>query len=362
MQSCTAIALSGGIDSLVAAALLKEQGRHLIGLHFLHGFETGRSEQRKEAGDDPVFAAIERHARRTMQTLAEQLDIPVKVIDLRAEFKSRVVDYFVRTYSRGKTPNPCMVCNPAIKFDILFQKARALGAGEMASGHYARIKPGPNGRLRLLRGIDGRKDQSYFLSRLSQAQLACAVLPLGELTKEQTRRIARRKGLVPATTQESQDICFIKDGSYADFLMHQSGFAPAPGPIEDMQGKTVGRHRGLHHYTVGQRRGINCPAAEPYYVVRLDPDRNCLCVGTKKDLLAKSCRISHINWIDGAPEHPVPVMTRVRYRHKAVAATLIPTGAAEAEIRFDVPESAVTPGQGAVFYREDDVLGGGWIE
>ncbi|RJQ66049.1 MAG: tRNA 2-thiouridine(34) synthase MnmA, partial [Desulfobacteraceae bacterium] len=288
--------------------------------------------------------------------------IPLYIIDLREEFKSRVVNYFVDTYSQGKTPNPCLVCNPSIKFDILLERARTWGASEIASGHYARIQAGKEGRRRLLRGVDNRKDQSYFLSRLSQSQLASAVLPLGELTKDQTRRIARRKGLIPVSASESQDICFIKDGNYGDFLARQPGFASVPGPIEDMQGRTIGRHKGLYQYTIGQRRGINCPAAEPYYVVRIDRLRNCLCVGRKKDLMTPNCRVHSINWIDLPPKEAISVMTRVRYRHKAVASTLIPLGIDQAEIRFNTPESAVTPGQGAVFYQGDEVIGGGWIE
>ena len=361
MSCYTAIALSGGIDSLVAAALLKEQGHRLIGLHFLHGFETGQAGC-PETGADPVFAAVENHARRTMQPLADQLGIPLQVIDLRAEFKRLVVDYFVKTYGIGKTPNPCLVCNPSIKFDLLLEKARAWGADRIATGHYARIVPAEQGRLRLLRGVDKRKDQSYFLSRLSQSQLANAVLPLGDQTKEHTRRIARRKGLIPANATESQDICFIKDVTYSDFLANQPGFIFEPGPIQDMQGKLIGRHKGLHHFTIGQRRGINCPAPEPYYVVRIDHERNCLIVGGKKDLAANSCQVSCINWITSRPERRLSVMTRVRYRHKAVSSTLIPTGDREAEIRFEVPEPALTPGQGAVFYQGDEVIGGGWIQ
>jgi tRNA-uridine 2-sulfurtransferase len=361
MSSCTAIALSGGIDSLVAAALLKEQGRHLIGLHFVHGLETGQAGCR-EAGPDPVYSAIENHARRTMQPLADQLGIPLYIIDLRVEFKRRVVDYFVETYSQGKTPNPCLVCNPSIKFELLLEKARAWGADSIATGHYARIVPAEDGRMRLLRGTDRRKDQSYFLSRLSQAQMATAVLPLGNQTKDQTRRIARRKGLIPANAAESQDVCFIKDGTYSDFLGRQPGFTSAPGPIVDLQGNVVGRHKGLHRFTIGQRRGINCPAQEPYYVVRIDHERNRLFVGGKKDLASPICRVDHINWIAPAPEHKISVMTRVRYRHKAVPSVLIPAGDRQAEIHFEVPEPAVTPGQGAVFYLGDEVIGGGWIQ
>ncbi|KJS32169.1 MAG: hypothetical protein VR64_08720 [Desulfatitalea sp. BRH_c12] len=361
MQACTAIALSGGIDSLVAAALLRDRGCRLIALHFLSGYEAGGGLCGTH-GDDANFAALENRARRSILPLADQLDIPLHIIDLRKEFQEQVVDYFVDTYGRGQTPNPCLVCNPAIKFTILLEKARIWGATHIASGHYATIEAADDGRMRLLAGIDKRKDQSYFLARLSQQQLASAVLPLGKLTKEQTRRIAHSKGLIPATTTESQDICFINEGTYNDFLARQPGFRSQPGSIEDMGGHVIGSHKGLHHYTVGQRRGINCPAAEPYYVVQIDQQRNCLRVGNKEDLLTDRCRVDHINWIAPAPQRPLQVMVRVRYRHKAVSALLSPIDTNRVEIRFDAPEPAVTPGQGAVFYQDDEVLGGGWIE
>lgn len=361
MHSCTAVAISGGIDSLVAAALLKEQGRRLIGVHFLNGYETGVAPD-NGAGKDTAVSSALTHARQTMRSLAAQLDISIYIIDLCVEFKRHVVDYFVHTYGQGKTPNPCLVCNPSIKFDILLKKAGQWGADQLATGHYARIERTADGRHRLLRGKDREKDQSYFLARMTQAHLASALFPLGELTKAQTRRIAHSKGLVPVTTQESQDVCFIKDGNYGDFLAGQPGFLPREGPIEQVGGRVIGRHKGLHRYTVGQRRGLNCPSSEPYYVVRLDPARDCLVVGRKNDLLTSSCRVEEINWIGTPPAGPIPVMTRIRYRHKAVPATLHPVDATRAEVCFETPEAAVTPGQGAVFYRGEEVLGGGWIQ
>jgi tRNA-specific 2-thiouridylase len=357
MQSHTAIAMSGGIDSLVAAAMLKEQGLSLIALHFLNGYECGVSPLTLSGEVNGVA-----QARLALQPLADQLDIPLFIIDLRTEFQKHVVDYFVTTYGLGKTPNPCLVCNPTIKFDILMQKAMALGADRMATGHYARIDAAADGRRRLLQGVDPQKEQSYFLSRLTQHQLAATLLPLGGMTKAQTRHFARQRGLVPATAQESQDVCFIKSGNYGDFLAQQPQFAPQAGTIEDLRGRVIGGHQGLHTFTIGQRRGINCPAAEPYYVVRLEPQRNCLIVGAKKDLLTSQCRVDRINWIAPPPQAPLQVMTRVRYRHVAVPSRLIPLGADRAEILFETPEAAVTPGQGAVFYAGEEVLGGGWIQ
>lgn len=363
MTQTVAIALSGGIDSMVAAALLKEQGHPLTGLHFLTGYESLAMDANgaKPTGDHPAGDPID-PIRDRLDAMAEQLDIPIHIIDLRQEFKSIVVNYFIQTYRSGRTPNPCLVCNPLIKFDILYKKALSMGAASMATGHYARINLGSDKRMHLLRGVDPKKDQSYFLARLTQAQLGSTILPLGELTKTQTRQMARQRGLQPAAPQESQDICFIKDGKYSDFIEQQPGFTYQPGDIEDLKGQKIGRHAGLHRFTVGQRRGINCPACQPYYVHHIDMARNCLVVCFKKDLQVSDCRVDAISWIAPCPQKPIQVSVRLRYRHMAVAATLMPLNNQSAMLRFQVPQQAVTPGQGAVFYQKDEVLGGGWIE
>ncbi|MFP4347980.1 MAG: tRNA 2-thiouridine(34) synthase MnmA [Desulfococcaceae bacterium] len=336
-----AVAVSGGIDSLVAAHLLKQSGHTVFGLHFTTGFEP-----LPESG---------------LSHIQEQLGIPVHTVDLSAAFQRKVVDYFTRTYAAGRTPNPCLACNPAIKFGDLLESARSKGAEYLATGHYARIIRDANGRHRLLRGIDPQKDQSYFLAFLNQEQLAAARFPLGEMTKDQVRETARVRGLTPARRKESQDVCFIpKD--YAAFLTDQPGFGFEPGPIEDLCGNRLGEHPGLHRFTVGQRRGINCPAAQPYYVVRLDPPRNRLVVGGREDLLSSECRVSVVNWIMPIPDSPLRTAVRVRYRHTAVPAVVHPGAEGTARVVFDTPEPAVTPGQGAVFYEEEAVLGGGWIE
>jgi tRNA-specific 2-thiouridylase len=362
MQQLVAIALSGGIDSLVAAALLKEQGYRVIGLHFITGFESGFEHASAESCSNTGFAGFEAQALQQLAPMVEQLDIPIHIIDLRREFKRLVVDYFIATYQQGKTPNPCLVCNPSIKFDILFEKAQAYGAEQMATGHYARIARSRDDRMHLLRGIDPLKEQSYFLARLSQRQLRRTILPLGGFSKNQTRQMAEQQGLRPAAMQESQDICFIRNGSYGDFLKRQPDFASLPGTIEDLSGQVIGRHSGLHQFTIGQRRGINCPAAEPYYVIALDSKRNALIVGSRLDLLTRHCRVNQINWISNPPSAAMDVLVRVRYRHAAVPAKLVPVDACAADIAFDEPQSAVTPGQGAVFYQRDQVLGGGWIQ
>ncbi|MBR9985463.1 MAG: tRNA 2-thiouridine(34) synthase MnmA [Desulfosarcina sp.] len=344
MSGAIAIAVSGGVDSLVSAYLLKQQQSDVFGIHFLTGYEKPA-----EAGSEGIKA------------LGRQLDLPVFIVDLKAQFKTMVVDYFTAAYRNGETPNPCLVCNPAIKFGALLDQARRLGASRLATGHYARVEGGQGMRYRLRRGVDESKDQSYFLSRMTQEQLMCACFPLGTLTKANVRALATAEGLQPVTRQESQDVCFIRDTGYADFLVRTTGVRPRPGDIVDTAGHRVGTHSGLHRYTVGQRRGIDCPASEAYYVVRIDARRNRLVVGFKDELAVDSCRVSAVNWIAGVPDGPVQADTRIRYRHKAVPATVSPVGHDGAVVRFDQPQDAVTPGQGAVFYRGDEVLGGGWI-
>jgi len=271
------------------------------------------------------------------------------------------VDYFTAAYRNGETPNPCLVCNPAIKFGALLDEARRLGASRLATGHYARVEKRQGMRYRLRRGVDESKDQSYFLSRLTQAQLARACFPLGALTKANVKALAATEKLQPLTRQESQDVCFIRDTSYADFLIRTTGIRPQPGDIVDTAGHRVGSHSGLHRYTVGQRRGINCPASEAYYVIRIDTRSNRLVVGSKDELVVESCRVTGINWITAIPESPITARTRIRYRHIAVPSTVSPVGHDAAVVRFAEPQAAVTPGQGAVFYQGDEVVGGGWI-
>ena len=347
MKPSTAIAVSGGIDSLTAAYLLKKDGHHVIGIHFLTGFEYQTPPKTR--------------AEEIISYLDCQLGIEVKIIDCSSEFKTAVVDYFIQTYQTGQTPNPCMVCNPSIKFGSILAFARELGAASLATGHYARIKKDEKGRFHLFKGVDPKKDQSYFLAGLNQQQLARASFPLGNMTKSEVKILAGEKGLAAITKEESQDICFIKEGNYGDFIARQQGFESKPGLIEDVTGNIIGKHAGLHLFTIGQRRGINCPASEPYYVVALDAGHNRLKVGFKKDLLSLECNVVDINWINQKPDAPVKLLTRVRYRHRETAATLFPTSGKTALVKFEKPESAITPGQSAVFYQGEEVLGGGRI-
>jgi tRNA-uridine 2-sulfurtransferase len=362
MRRTIAVALSGGIDSLVTAAMLRQRGNDLIGMHFVNGYEAEFDDAGGQSNVQTDITNVMERARTRLIRMTDRLRIPIHIVDLRSEFQRRVVDYFTHTYQSGKTPNPCLTCNPAIKFGILLDKARSFGATHLATGHYARIRASATGRMQLFRGKDPQKEQSYFLARLTQDQLASAVMPLGDYKKVQTRQIAREKGLQPAASQESQDICFIRSGDYGEFLKRQPGFTAHPGPIEDTGGNLIGRHSGLHQYTIGQRRGINCPASEPYYVVRLDTARNCLIVGFQHHLRTESCRVSHINWIARRPSQPQDITIRIRYRHRAVDARLNPLNNTCAEVVFKTPQSAICPGQGAVFYQGDEVLGGGWIQ
>ncbi len=351
MKPRTAVAISGGVDSLMTACLLKEQGHQVMGIHFTTGFETDScfTQQPGAENQHPIL------------DIGKQLGIPVEIVDIRSEFQGKIVDYFTRTYQRGQTPNPCMRCNPTIKFGIILSLALDRGAQKLATGHYAVIKKEPTGAYRLFKGFDSQKDQSYFLARLTGDQLANALFPLGAMKKADVKKMAAQRGLQPVTPSESQDVCFIKDNSYGDFLGSQKGFTPKPGMIEDISGQVVGQHNGLHLFTIGQRRGINCPAAEPYYVIRLDIKRNRLVVGTRQDLFSSECKVVEINWIGDAPESPLELHTRLRYRSQEVATTVIPEDRYTAVVRFKEPQAAITPGQGAVFYRGDEILGGGWI-
>jgi tRNA-specific 2-thiouridylase len=293
--------------------------------------------------------------------LGRRLGIPIDILDCSAPFQDNVVDPFVDAYQKGLTPNPCIACNTAVKFGTVLDRARKLGATALATGHYARILRDESGRPHLHKGLDPEKEQSYFLAFLNRRQLEAARFPLGDRTKASVIRMARELGLRPAAPEESQDVCFIRDGDYRTFLARQPGVDHRPGPIQDLAGNTIGRHRGLHRFTVGQRRGINCPAAEPYYVVRLEPDRNRLVVGFRRDLFAGACTLAGTHWLEALAEAPLDVQAKIRYRSPAVDATLVPLGDRRAQLRFHRPQAAVTPGQAAVCYQGDRVLGGGWI-
>ena len=368
MSGRTAIALSGGIDSLVSAFLLKKAGQDLIGLHFLNGFEPHYVPP--EAPPDPKKPLLIENPAETgygklhadLLEMTAGLQIPVQIFDCALPFRKLVIDYFRETYQAGKTPNPCMVCNPRIKFGVMLAAARGLGAENLATGHYVRTSKTQDGFIHLKKGLDVQKDQAYFLARLTQDQLAGGCFPLGEMQKRAVIQLAGEQGLHPLVKRESQDVCFIEGRTYRAFLTDTLGVKPSPGDIEDAQGNRIGRHPGLHLFTIGQRRGLNCPSSDPYYVYGLDTARNVLKVGSKADLLSESCIVDDINWIIPPAAAQMRLRTRVRYRSPTTDATVIVSGNTNsARVQFDVPQTAVTPGQGAVFYRGDEILGGGWI-
>ena len=339
------VALSGGVDSAVAAALLKEQGHTVIAVHMLTGFL-----------DSPEGGGGGKHADR----IARALNIPFHVWDLSGEFKSEVVDYFVCTYSQGRTPNPCVVCNPRIKFGIMMHRALDMGAERLATGHYARIsRDAETSRVLLLKGVDPTKDQSYFLHRLHQDQLARAVFPLGEKRKSEVRELAARLGLSELVSAESQEFCFMGENNYKDFV--ETTIAASRGDLVDTAGNVLGRHQGVHRYTIGQRRGLNLPSTEPYYVVAIDPSRNRVVIGRRGDLLSREMTVEGINWIVPPSSQPFRCSTRIRFRHREAPSTVTVLNESEALVVFDSEVRAITPGQAAVFYDGDIVLGGGWI-
>ncbi len=362
MKRPIAVAISGGVDSLVAAHLLEQQGHPIWGIHFITGYETDHPPSTPGGnGHIKHIYSIREAASRKLSGISRRLKIPIDIIDCSAQFKRLVVDYFSNTYQSGMTPNPCLVCNPGIKFGVVLSHVHSLGVWQLATGHYARTTKDRMHRFHLLKGVDSQKDQSYFLSRMAPAKLASAHFPLGEMTKAQVVDYAQKNGLEPAARGESQDICFIRDREYTHFLNSHRGWKPTPGAIEDVYGNILGTHKGLHHFTVGQRRAINCPGPEPYYVIRLDAKQNRVVVGGRDDLLSQGFVADHINWINPPGSTPVKIDVRIRYRHQAVPALVTSTGMQSAVVRFFEPQYAVTPGQGAVFYRYAEVLGGGWI-
>lgn len=347
-------ALSGGVDSAVAAALLVEAGYEVIAISMLL---AGHVESR-----DGGCCSIDdfQDARR----VAEQLNIPYYVLNLKDAFRERVINVFTEEYLRGRTPNPCLLCNRDLKFALLWRRARELDADFVATGHYAQIRYNTRTeRYQLLRGADQRKDQSYFLFTLNQAQLARTLFPVGHMTKDEVREKARSLRLRLAEKPESQDICFIPDGDYARFIEQRvTAEQIKPGVIVDQAGRTLGAHDGIHRFTVGQRRGLRLGGlTEPQYVTHIDAQEGRVTVGAKSQLGARGFVAADVSWTEGAHEEERRITVKIRYRHPATAARVVPQPARKAEVWFEQTSPAVTPGQAAVFYDGDRVLGGGWI-
>jgi tRNA-specific 2-thiouridylase len=314
-----------------------------------------------DKGDGPANRCCALDAQYDAERVADALGIPFYLVNVAGEFKRRVVDYFVSEYAAGRTPNPCVECNRQIRFDLLLRRALALGADYLATGHYARVQR-RDGHYQLWRGVDRNKDQSYVLHVLGQGQLAHLLFPLGGYTKTQVRQMARDRCLVAAARQDSQDLCFVNDGDYRRFLSRRLANSVRPGPIRDSAGQLLGQHRGLTHYTIGQRKGIEVDGTERLYVLALDPAENALVVGTSAELGRDVCLAHGINWIAGEPPgERFEATARIRYKaHDApVAVTLLDD--ATTRVRFQQPQRDITPGQAIVFYQEQIVLGGGTI-
>lgn len=348
------VALSGGVDSAVAAALLVEQGYTVVGAMLRLWAERGPD----DAGANRCCTP---EAVYRAQRVADQLDIPFTLINAEAPFKDQVVDYLVSQYAAGRTPNPCVLCNRTIRFGLLLNRSLALGAKFLATGHYARVHR-VEGRYQLLRGRDSHKDQSYFLHVLTQGQLGHILFPLGELTKEQVRALARQRGLPVAEQPESQDMCFVVDGDYRRFLADQVPHLFRPGPICDSTGRVLGQHRGLPAYTIGQRRGLGISAPEPLYVLAIEPADNVLIVGPANELGRNECLVEDMHYVSGEmPTAPFRATAQIRYRARAAAVTVTPLPRNKAHVRFVSPQRGITPGQFLVLYGGEVVLGGGVI-
>lgn len=344
-----AVGMSGGIDSSVAAALLQDQGWEVMGFT-LHMF--------KEGSRCCSLEDVQR-ARR----VCEHLGIRHYTLNVVDEFMERVIKPFADEYARGRTPNPCIFCNRHFKFGALAQKATQLGCTHVGTGHYVRVEQRPDG-FHLARGCDPAKDQSYFLHRLTQEQLSRCVFPLGGLRKEEVRRIAADKGIPTTGMRETADLCFITDAGPAPLIERFHPEVGRDGPIVDESGREVGRHHGIHHYTIGQREGLRVVAPQRLYVRELRPDTNTVVVSPRPRILSPSCRVSDVFWQTPTPPatQPAPLLVRIRYQHPGVAAALRMADSTSGVLEFAEPQFAVTPGQAAVFYDGDEILGGGWIE
>ncbi|HKV83088.1 MAG TPA: tRNA 2-thiouridine(34) synthase MnmA [Ktedonobacterales bacterium] len=363
------VGMSGGVDSSVAAALLKEQGYDVIGVMLRLWSEPTGDEDGTEHVVENKCCSLESMA--DARRVAHQLDIPFYVHNVEEPFRQTIVDYFYDEYAAGRTPNPCLRCNRQIRFTLLLDHARALGAEYLATGHYVRVDDDPaTGRRRLRAGVSQEKDQSYVLHVLNQSQLRHALFPLGEYTKPQVRVMAAERGLSVASKAESQEICFVAANDYRGFMRRYAASndrpAPAPGPIVDTTGVRLGEHQGLAYYTVGQRKGLGVSARQPLHVLRLDAATNAVVVGSASELDRVEFYVGSLTFTsDETPSKPFSAQVKVRYKATPQAATITPLADGRARVCLDSPQRAITPGQAAVFYGGADgneVLGGGLIE
>jgi tRNA-specific 2-thiouridylase len=349
------VAMSGGVDSSVAAALLAEQGHDVIGVSMqLYDQTEGQT------GFGTCCTIDDLHDARRV---AAAIGIPHYILNFESRFNEQVVSNFIREYGAGRTPIPCAHCNADLKFATLLDRARGYGADALATGHYARVDRAPDGSYCLRRGADASKDQTYFLFSLTQEQLALAAFPVGTLTKADVRAHAARLALRVAAKPDSQEICFVPDGDYAAFIDRSAPELRRPGALVDAGGALVGRHEGVHRFTVGQRKGLGLSSTQPLYVLEIRPETAEVVVGPREALGRTQLTASHVNWVSGHPALDWTTVTaQIRHRHAPAAARVRATGERTAQLEFEEAQTAITPGQAVVFYDGDVVVGGGWID
>ena len=349
-----AVGMSGGVDSSVTAALLKERGYDVIGIML-------RLWSEEHLGHENRCCTVD--ALSNARYIAGKLDIPFYALDVKDTFRDTVVDTFIEGYKGGITPNPCLTCNRHIRWGFMFDRARALGADYMATGHYARLRRNGKGEVELLKGVDPRKDQSYVLHVLDQSLLQHTLLPLGDYTKDEVREMAERFQLPVAGRPDSQDLCFLGGDDYRDFLVRNDPDVEEPGPILNTAGEELGQHDGLAFFTIGQRKGLGISPPEPHYVLDKQPAKNALIVGTREELGQDTLIVKEVKWISShPPARPFPGEIKIRYTAPARAGTVYPQEDRQAKVTFDEPLRDITPGQAAVFYQGDLCLGGGIIQ
>ncbi|MBI3594283.1 MAG: tRNA 2-thiouridine(34) synthase MnmA [Nitrospirae bacterium] len=351
-----AVGMSGGVDSAVTAALLKKEGHDVVGIHL---------RLYKDEGDDAKHwldrscckIGLARH-------VVNQLKIPLEVFDVQEAFQSVVIDNFAEEYHRGRTPNPCVRCNETIKFGTLIEKAKSLGADSIATGHYAKIKFNDlRESFQLLRPKDLLKDQTYFLYRLKQDQLKSVYFPLAEMEKKEIYRIAEELDFPYEDVQESQEVCFVNQGDYRTFLREERGISGSKGSFVSGEGKILGEHEGVPFYTVGQRKGLGVAFGKRQFVIEIKPRENQIVLGSEPDLMKNEMRVSDLNWISGeAPVKAVQATVKIRYRSREAKGEIQPLGQDRVRVTFDEPQKGISPGQSAVFYQKEEVLGGGVID
>ncbi|MFR5713785.1 MAG: tRNA 2-thiouridine(34) synthase MnmA [Clostridium sp.] len=351
------VGMSGGVDSSVAAWLLKKQGYDVIGVTMQIWQDEDRQTEEENGGCCGLSAVDD--ARR----VASKLEIPYYVMNFKKEFRKHVMDYFVDEYLNARTPNPCIACNRYVKWEALLKRSLDIGADYIATGHYARIEQLPNGRFALRKSATAEKDQTYALYSLTQEQLSHTLMPVGEFTKDEIRAMARELDLQTANKPDSQEICFIPDHDYAKFIAEDTDKELPEGNFVDQNGRILGRHKGLIHYTIGQRKGLNLSMGRPVFVVELRPETNEVVIGDSQDVFSKTLRCSRLNWmaVDGLHGWEMRFTAKIRYGHKGALCTVRELGPDLVECEFDEPQRAVTPGQAVVFYDGEYVAGGGTI-